>query len=76
MFGGSGMFTDFGGMNAGGPDIFFTSSNAGEDMFGFPMGGMNGGARRQQKDATVHHDLPVSLEDILKGTTKKMKITK
>lgn len=42
------------------------------------MGGMhmNGGARRQQKDATVHHDLPVSLEDICKGTTKKMKITK
>lgn len=47
-------------------------------MFGFPMGGihMNGGARRQQKDATVHHDLPVSLEDICKGCTKKMKITK
>ena len=51
-----------------------------EDIFGFPgMGGMHmngGGQRRQQKDATVHHDLPVSLEDICKGCTKKMKITK
>lgn len=51
-----------------------------EEMF-FPMGaggmhGMNGGNRRQHKDATVLHDLPVALEDILKGTTKKMKITK
>jgi DnaJ-class molecular chaperone len=75
--GGGGMFTDFGGMSGGGgPDILFGD---GEGMFGFPMGGMhgmNGGARRQQKDATVHHDLPVSLEDICKGTTKKMKITK
>jgi len=73
--GGSNIFTDFSGMS-GGPDILF---GGGEDMFGFPMGGMHmngGGGRRQQKDATVHHDLPVSLEDICKGCTKKMKITK
>jgi len=75
-FGGGGMFTDFSDMGGGGGSgIFF----GGDDMFGFPgMGGihMNGGSRRQHKDATVHHDLPVSLEDIYKGTTKKMKITK
>lgn len=67
-----GMFTDFGG--SGGPDILF--GGGGEDMFGFPGMHQSGGARRQQKDATVHHDLPVSLEDICKGTMKKMKITK
>jgi DnaJ-class molecular chaperone len=68
------MFTDFGEMGGGGSNMMF------EEMF-FPMGGsgmhgMNGGGRRQQKDATVLHDLPVSLEDICNGTTKRMKITK
>ncbi|KAI6228625.1 DnaJ domain-containing protein [Aphelenchoides fujianensis] len=73
-FGGQGgIFTDFGGMGGGGPEMMF----GGEDLFGFPGMHMNGGgARRQQKDATVQHDLPVSLEDICKGCTKKMKITK
>ena len=34
----------------------------------------HGGGKRQ--DAPVHHDLKVSLEDILKGCTKKMKISR
>ncbi|KAI6172255.1 J domain-containing protein [Aphelenchoides besseyi] len=77
-FGGQGgIFADFTGMGGGmgGPEMMF----GGDDMFGGFPGGMHmngGGARRQQKDATVQHDLPVSLEDIAKGCTKKMKITK
>uniref|UniRef100_A0AC34QHT1 Chaperone DnaJ C-terminal domain-containing protein n=1 Tax=Panagrolaimus sp. JU765 TaxID=591449 RepID=A0AC34QHT1_9BILA len=47
------------------------------DDFGFPMGGMgHGGGRRQRQDPTVQHELPVSLEDIYKGCTKKMRITR
>jgi len=72
-FGGNPMFSEFtfGGANAGGPDVLF-----GEDLFGF--GGMHGGGmpRRPKQDPTVQHDLPVSLEDICKGCTKKMKITR
>lgn len=30
----------------------------------------------KQQDATIEHDLPVSLEEVLKGTTKKMKINR
>lgn len=59
-----------------------------EDMFGFGagpsmfgrggMGGMGGpsvrGPRRQ--DPPVVHDLLVSLEDVYKGCTKKMKVTR
>lgn len=60
--------------------------------FGGPMGGMGGMGRRtqsfnvhgsptksrefQQQDAAVEHDLYVSLEDIEKGCTKKMKISR
>lgn len=47
----------------------------GDDIFGFGGGGMHHGMGKR-KDATVQHDLPVSLEDIYKGCTKKMKITK
>ncbi|TMS34571.1 hypothetical protein L596_002134 [Steinernema carpocapsae] len=68
-----------------GDDIF-------SDMFGFNMGGgggnqmffggggaengMNFGQRRPKQDATVQHDLFVSLEDINNGCVKKMKITR
>lgn len=46
-------------------------------MFGFNMGhpGMGGG-RRQKQDPTVTHELQVPLEEIYKGCTKKMKITR
>jgi len=40
------------------------------------MGGGQGRGRGQKKDPTVQHDLPVSLEDICNGCTKKMKITR
>ncbi|CAD5212641.1 unnamed protein product [Bursaphelenchus okinawaensis] len=76
-FGGGNLFSDFSGMGGGhgggGPEMMF-----GDDIFGFGgMGGMHGGGGgRKRQDQTVQHDLPVSLEDIYKGCTKKMKITK
>lgn len=52
--------------------------STGGDDFGFPgMHGMgHGGGRRQRQDPTVQHELPVALEDIYKGCTKKMRITR
>jgi DnaJ-class molecular chaperone len=74
-FGGQGgMFSDFafGGQGGGGgPDIMF-----GDDMFGFNMHPGMGGPRRQKQDPTVTHELQVPLEEIYKGCTKKMKITR
>jgi DnaJ-class molecular chaperone len=49
-------------------------------MFGMGGGGGHhpgmGGQRRMKQDPTVTHDLPVTLEDICKGCTKKLKITR
>lgn len=66
----------FGG--GGGPQVFFSSG--GDDLHGFggmPFG-MGGAAhtRRQRQDPTVQHELQVSLEDVYKGCTKRMKITR
>lgn len=44
------------------------------DMFG--GGGMPQMGRRQRQDPPVSYELAVALEDIYKGTTKKMKITR
>lgn len=44
-------------------------------FLGMPFG-MGGHTRRQRQDPVVHHELLVSLEDIYKGCTKKMKITR
>lgn len=43
---------------------------------GMPFGMSGGHTRRQRQDPTVQHDVLVSLEDIYKGCTKKMKITR
>jgi len=40
------------------------------------MGGMGPGMGRKRQDPPVQYDIMVALEDIMKGTTKKMKITK
>lgn len=73
MFGNNGMFTEFAFSGPGGADILF-----GDDIFGLGGFGGGGGPRRQmqRQDATVSHDLLVSLEDLLAGCTKKMKITR
>jgi len=55
-----------------------------DDMFGggpgmgmhFGPGMMGGGHPRRRQDPPVVHELLVSLEDIYKGATKKMKITR
>jgi len=84
MFGGR-------GMNGGKSKIFFNSSGMGggvgpermdvdDDLFeGF--GSRRGGSFRQprgkkRQDPTIMRDLPLSLEDVLHGATKKMKITR
>ena len=59
---------------------------AGPSMSAFPsthLGGMFGHSHsaenlpsRVAKDPPIYRDLPISLEDLLNGTTKKMKITR
>nr|CAD2172244.1 unnamed protein product [Meloidogyne enterolobii] len=68
---GNGMFTEF------------TFGSFGDGLFsGFPggfggLGGHGGGMpRRPKQDTAIVHELPVSLEDLCKGCTKKMKITR
>uniref|UniRef100_A0A0R3RYY0 DnaJ homolog subfamily B member 13 n=1 Tax=Elaeophora elaphi TaxID=1147741 RepID=A0A0R3RYY0_9BILA len=86
FFGGSDPFSTFFASGSttggGGPQLFF--STGGDDMhfgialfraLGMPFG-MGGHARRQRQDPVVQHELLVSLEDIYKGCTKKMKITR
>ncbi|CAO4365427.1 unnamed protein product [Caenorhabditis nigoni] len=73
--GGAGMFDLGGGGGAGGPNMFFMNQGGmDENIFGMHGGGGRRGHARQ--DPAVLHDLHVSLEDVLKGTTKKMKITR
>ncbi|CAB0032003.1 unnamed protein product [Trichogramma brassicae] len=61
-----------GGMRqgVGGPGGAFRSQS-----FNFAPQGRSGGKERAQ-DPAIEHDLYVSLEDILKGCTKKMKISR
>ena len=77
-------FTSFGGH--GGPQQMETDDDDPFANFGRPGGfggfggmnqGMSGGSpRRKQQDSAIVKDLQVSLEDIYKGTTKKLKITR
>lgn len=79
------MFFSFGG----GPQrhTFYTSGGGGSDMDvdddffgGGPRygggGGSEGGYRRKRQDAPVLRDLSVTLEEVFRGCTKKMKITR
>lgn len=70
MFGGEEMDVD--------DDPFAGFTNMMGGHHGFNMGGVGGGpgGSHRRQDPTITHDLLVSLEDILKGTTKKMKITR
>lgn len=65
-------------MGGGGVDnmMDFEDSDDGTNIY--RSGGFGGGVRRGQKrqDPAIVHDLPVSLEDLLHGVTKKMKITR
>lgn len=78
--GGSRQTFQFGGH--GGPEHMETEDDDPFASFGRPggfggFGGMNSGMpKRKQQDSAVVKDLQVSLEDIYKGTTKKLKITR
>ena len=90
FFGGEDPFAAFlsgGHGGGGGPGGMFFSSGGDNGMRGFSFGGggspfgdiggmQGGGQRRGRQDPTVQHELPVALEDIYKGCTKKMKITR
>jgi len=83
-----GGFFNFGHHGPGGPSSSRMFFNAGgesmdidDDPFGFGHQGIPGmhgmpGHGRKRQDPPVVHDLLVSLEDIYRGTTKKMKITR
>ncbi|KAL5654545.1 hypothetical protein ACJX0J_033864, partial [Zea mays] len=85
FFGGSSPFGGMGGsgmpgMRAGGSR--FSSSIFGDDMFGSAFGGggpdghgMHTGGRAVKAPA-IERKLPCSLEELYKGTTKKMKISR
>uniref|UniRef100_A0AC35TTN0 J domain-containing protein n=1 Tax=Rhabditophanes sp. KR3021 TaxID=114890 RepID=A0AC35TTN0_9BILA len=72
---GDDMFKTMFNMGGGGGFSPFGPQAGGEAFFGNQA--MHGGhGRKQKQDPTIQHDLPVSLEDIFSGTTKRMKITK
>ncbi|XP_072240563.1 dnaJ homolog subfamily B member 1b [Leuresthes tenuis] len=91
FFGGRNPFEQFFGGRNGGmdedmetDDPFSRFGMGGSGMGGFPrsfssgMGGMGGHTSivKKQQDPPVVHDLRVSLEDVLSGCTKKMKISR
>ena len=57
-------------------DPFANFGRPGFSNFGGMGGGGGGMPRRKQQDSAIVKDLQVSLEDIYKGTTKKLKITR
>ncbi|CAA7397453.1 unnamed protein product [Spirodela intermedia] len=82
-----GFSSPFGGMGSGGGGgggmrgTRFSSgmpSGFGDDVFGHMFGGGEGSMRHQQprKSPPIERHLPCSLEDLFKGTTKKMKISR
>jgi len=85
MFGGSGGpfgrggMGQMGGMGGGNPFMQFQNSGQ-EDMDidgGFGGGNMfDQGGRQKRQDSPIVRELNVSLEEILSGTTKKLKITR
>ncbi|KAL6848943.1 hypothetical protein ACP4OV_021526 [Aristida adscensionis] len=82
-----GMGSGMGGGMGGGPGMRtggtrFSSSIFGDDIFGSAFGGgpemhgMHTGAGRAVKAPPIERKLPCSLEELYKGTTKKMKISR
>ncbi|KAH9607516.1 hypothetical protein KSS87_017446 [Heliosperma pusillum] len=77
-FGGQG---DMGGSRGGGPSGFGRGGMFGDDIFHqFARGGGGGGGAETssmpRKAAAIERSLPCSLEDLYRGTTKKMKISR
>ncbi|GMS83614.1 hypothetical protein PENTCL1PPCAC_5789, partial [Pristionchus entomophagus] len=82
FFGADDPFSMFGGGPPGGGHggppggMFFNFGGAEGGMDGATYGGGHPAQRRQRQDPTVNHELSVTLEDVYKGCTKKMKITR
>ena len=78
------IFSDFlkqGGAGMGGEDDIFSQFGGGTSFGGTPRSGRKesygGGARRRERTpepTTITRELPVTLEELFRGTTKKMKI--
>jgi DnaJ-class molecular chaperone len=69
----------------GGSHMFFRTGDDAMDIDDDPFGGFGPhmgmgpgghGRRRKKQDPPITHELQVSLEDIYRGTTKKLKITR
>ncbi|XP_074270609.1 uncharacterized protein LOC141594491 [Silene latifolia] len=71
---------EMGGSRGGGPSGFGRGGMFGDDIFHqFSRGGGGGGAEASsmpRKAAAIERTLPCSLEDLYRGTTKKMKISR
>ncbi|OAY63624.1 DnaJ subfamily B member 13 [Ananas comosus] len=82
FFGTSSPFASMGGGPGGMRGTRFSSSIFGDDLFGSAFGGGGGGDsymnshRAPQKALPIERRLPCSLEELYKGTTKKMKISR
>ncbi|KAK1377422.1 DnaJ subfamily B member like [Heracleum sosnowskyi] len=76
IFGFSGSFGDMGGGRGGGPA--FQRNMFGEDPFASLRNNASEGSGSMplRKGAAIERTLPCSLEDLYKGTTKKMKISR
>lgn len=74
-FSGFGGMGDMGGSRAGASG--FPRGMFGEDIFAsFRGGGGEGSGNVLRKAAAIERTLPCTLEDLYKGTTKKMKISR
>ncbi|PKA54397.1 DnaJ protein like ANJ1 [Apostasia shenzhenica] len=80
-----GFSSPFGGMGGGGgagaagmrSGLKFPGGMFGDDLFGSAFSGEGSmHPQRPQKPAPIENKLPCSLEDLYKGTTKKMKISR
>lgn len=78
FFGFSSPLGGMGGASNGGVRGSRFSIFGGDDLFGSAFGSAEGpmGSRRPQKAASIENTLPCSLEELYKGTTKKMKISR
>ncbi|RWS23009.1 dnaJ protein 1-like protein [Leptotrombidium deliense] len=66
-------------METDGPFMSFMSRGTGPSAFrsqSFTAGSPHLGKKSSKQDPPLEHDLYISLEEVLKGATKKMKITK
>lgn len=66
------------GGSRGGPSGFHRGGMFGDDIFTSFRGGAGEGSTNHvpRKAAPIERTLPCSLEDLYKGTTKKMKISR